>query len=147
MRRAVAAFAIGAVLSLGWAQAATSSLVLKVVVPCKPGDHAYPLAGTGEQLCLSPTPIFDASGVVRIQRYPMVPIAVMEISDAASEHLYEVSTQKSAERAGLVFDDRLIYAPYLGAPIKTKRLELRLKNTPEDVDALVAAFPGEPAPQ
>ncbi len=145
MRGVLTAFAIGAMFALGCAQAAPQKLELRVVVPCQPGARSYALAGTGEELCLSPQVVFDGSGVVRIQRYPMLPVAVMEISQAASDRLHEVSTDAAAERVGLLFNDRLIYAPLVGTPIKTKTLELRLKNSPEDVDALVAAFHGAPA--
>jgi hypothetical protein len=145
MRGVFAAFAIGAVLASGCAEGAAQKLELRVVVPCHPGDHAYMLEGTSEGYCLSPQPVFDTSGVVRIQRYPTVPIAVVEISQAASNRLHEVSTDAAAERVGLLFNDRLIYAPMIDAPIKTTTLQLILKNDPEDVDALVAAFPGKSA--
>lgn len=146
MRSRVTAFLIGAVFSLGCAQAAPQSLELRLVVPCHPDDKPYVLAGSSEGLCLAPTPIFDASGVVRVQRYPTVAVAVMEISKAASERLYEASSNDAADRVGVLFNGRLIYAPLVGGqPIKTTTLQLRLKNNPEDVDALVAAFPGAAA--
>jgi hypothetical protein len=146
MRRGVEAFLIGAMLSWGAAQGASPSLELRLVVPCHPDDKPYLLAGSTEGLCLAPTPIFDASGVVRVQRYPTVAVAVMEISQAASEKLYEATSDEAAERVGVLFKGRLIYAPLIGGqPIKTTTLSLRLKDNPEDVDALVEAFPGAAA--
>ncbi len=146
MRAGAKAFLIGALFSLGSAQAAPQSLELRLVVPCHPDDKPYLLAGSSEGLCLAPTPIFDSSGVVRVQRYPTVAVAVMEISQAASDRLFEASSNEAAERVGVLFNGRLIYAPLIGGqPIKTTTLPLRLKDDPEDVDALVAAFPGAPA--
>jgi hypothetical protein len=143
MRGVLAGFVIAAVLASGCAEAAT--LELRLVVSCKPGDHAYQLAGSSEELCLAPTPIFDASGVVSVQRYPVIPRGVMEITQAASDLLYQASTEHTGERTGLVFDDRLIYAPYFSVPVQIKTLPLIFKDNPEDLDALVAAFPGKPA--
>lgn len=144
MRASVAAFLIG--VSLAGAQAAPQSLELRLVVACHPDDKPYILAGSSEGLCLAPTAIFDGSGIVRIQRYPTVAVAVMEISQAASDRLYEASSSEAAERVGVLFNNRLIYAPLIGGqPIKTTTLQLRLKDSPDDVDALVAAFPGTAA--
>lgn len=143
MRASLAVFLIG--VSLACAAEAAPSLELRRVVPCQPGDKTYVLAGSSEELCLSPDKIFDGSGIVRIDRYPTVAIAVMEISQAASDRLFEVSSNEATDRVGVVFNDRLIYAPLVGQPVKTTTLQLRLKNDPEDVDALVAAFPGKPA--
>jgi hypothetical protein len=66
----------------------------------------------------------------------------MEISDATSDRLYNATLDKAGERLGFVFKDRLIFAPVIYDPVKTKELQISLKNDPDDIDALVAAFPG-----
>jgi hypothetical protein len=133
----------------GVAMAATppAKLEVRFVVPCQPGDQTFVMVGGNEEVCLGKETLFDASGVVKVQRYPVLPKAVMEISDAASERLYDLSFNKEGERVGFVFNDRLIFVPVIYAPVKTKELQITLKNDPDDIDALVAAFPGVVAAQ
>ncbi len=145
MRASLTAFVIGAAFFMGCAAGAQQSLEMRRVVPCQPGAKTYSLMGSNEELCLSPDRIFDKTGVVRVDRYPTVAIAVIEISQAAADRLFEVSSEESTDRVGVLFNDQLIYAPLVANPVKTKTLQLRLKNNPEVVDALVEAFPGAPA--
>jgi hypothetical protein len=123
------------------------SLEVRLVVPCQPGDQALAVVGGGEELCLDKTAMLDASGVVKVERYPVLPKAVMQISDAASARFYDLTADKTGERVGFVFNGRLIFVPVIYQPVKTKELQISLKNDPDDIDALVAAFPGTAAAQ
>jgi hypothetical protein len=120
-----------------------ASFEVRLIVDCKPGDAALALIGSREELCLAKDKVIDAPDVIKAQRYPSLPKAVIEISQAAADRLYEVtSIGDSDQRLGFVFNGKLIFAPYVGSPIKLKELPLTLKDDPDDVDALVAAFPG-----
>lgn len=138
-----------AVAFAGAAMAATppAKLEVRLVVPCQPGDPTFALVGGNEEVCLGKDTLLDASGVVKVQRYPVLPKAVMEISDAASQRLYDLSADKEGERVAFLFNGRLIFLPVIYAPVKTKELQITLKNDPDDIDALVAAFPGGVAAQ
>ncbi len=118
------------------------NLEVRFVVPCQPGDPTFVPVGGGEELCLAQDKVFDGGAVVKVQRYPVLPKAVMVITDAASDRLYDLTYDKAGERLGFVFNGRLIFVPLIYAPVKTKELQISLKNDPDDVDALVAAFPG-----
>jgi hypothetical protein len=121
-----------------------ASFEVRLIVACKPGDAALALVGSQEELCLAKDKVIDAADVVKVERYPTVPKAVVEISQAAADRLFEVtSTGDGEQRLGFVFNGKLIFAPYVGSPIKIKQLPLTLKDDPDDVDALVAAFPGD----
>jgi hypothetical protein len=120
-------------------------LEVRFVVPCQPGDPIFVPVGGAEELCLAQDKVFDGSAVVKVQRYPVLPKAVMEITAAASDRLYDMSYGKIGERLGFVFNGRLIFVPLIYEPVKTKDLQISLKNDPDDVDALVAAFPGAAA--
>ena len=126
----------------GAAAAVPASLEVHFVVPCQPGDKTFVPVGGAEELCLSKDMLLDGSAVVKVERYPTVPKAVMQITEAASERLYDQTYGKEGERLGFVFNGRLIFVPLIYAPVKTKDLQISLKNDPDDVDALVAAFPG-----
>ena len=123
------------------------NLDVRFVVPCQPGDPTFVPVGGGEELCLGKDKVLDASGVIKVQRYPVLPKAVMEITDAASDRLYDLTYDKVGERLGFVFNGRLIFVPLIYEPVKTKDLQISLKNDPDDIDALVAAFPGVVAAQ
>lgn len=123
------------------------NLEVRFVVPCQPGDPIFVPVGGAEELCLAPDKVFDSSAVVKVQRYPVLPKAVMVITDAASDRLYDLTYNKTGERLGFVFNGRLIFVPLIYAPVKTKELQISLKNDPDDIDALVAAFPGAVAAQ
>lgn len=129
------------------AEAATPpSFEVRLIVACKPGEAALALVGSQEELCLAKDKVIDGADVVKVQRYPTLPKAVVEISQAAADRLFEVtSTGDGDQRLGFVFNGKLIFAPYVGSPIKLKELPLTLKNDPDDIDALVAAFPGDMA--
>lgn len=123
--------------------ATKASFEVRLIVDCKPGDSALGLIGSNEELCLAKDKVLDAADVVKAERYPTMPKAVIEISQAAADRLYDVtSTGDSEQRLGFVFNGKLIFAPFVGAPIKLKQLPVTLKNDPDDIDALVAAFPG-----
>jgi hypothetical protein len=124
--------------------AAKASFEIRLIVDCKPGEAALVLIGSQEELCLAKDKVLDAADVVKVERYPTLPKAVIEISEAAAGRLFEVtSTGDGEQRLGFVFNGKLIFAPYVGSPIKLKELPLTLKNDPDAIDALVAAFPGE----
>ena len=73
---------------------------------------------------------------------------MVEITPAAADRLQAAtSTGGDDQRLGFVFNGKLIFAPYVGGPLKLKQLPVSLKNDPDDVDALVAAFPGAVAAQ
>jgi hypothetical protein len=135
---------VAALIVTAAAHAATPpSLELRRVVACGTGDHALTLVGSDEQLCLGKDKLLDGADVVKVERYPGLPKAVIEITDAAADRLHEATSIGSDdERLGFVFNGKLIFAPYVGGPLKLKQLPLSLKNDPDDVDALVAAFPG-----
>ena len=122
-------------------------LDVRLIVPCQPGDPVLVLVGANEEFCLAKEKVFDGSGVVKVQRYPTLPKAIMEISAAAADRLYDATLDKAGERLGFVFNGRLIFAPTIYDPVKTKELQITLKNDPDDIDALVAAFPGTLAAQ
>jgi hypothetical protein len=125
---------------------AKASFEIRLIVECKPGDATLALIGSNEELCLAKDKVLDGSDIIRVDRYPTVPKAVIEITQAAADHLFEVtSTGDGEQRLGFVFNGKLIFAPYVGSPIKIKQLPLTLKNDPDDIDALVAAFPGDMA--
>jgi hypothetical protein len=131
------------------AEAATppqASFEVHLIAACKPGEAALALVGSQEELCLAKDKVIDGTDVVKVERYPTLPKAVIEISQAAADRLFEVtSTGDGEQRLGFVFNGKLIFAPYVGSPIKLKELPLTLKNDPDDIDALVAAFPGDMA--
>lgn len=128
------------------AEAATASFEVRLITACKPGEAALALVGSQEELCLAKDKVIDSADVVKVERYPTLPKAVIEISQAAADRLFEVtSAGDSEQRLGFVFNGKLIFAPYVGSPIKLKQLPLTLKNDPDDIDALVAAFPGDMA--
>lgn len=125
------------------AEAATPpDFQLRFTAECQPNDKPYVLIGANEEYCLDKTVVLDHTAVVKVQRYPVVPKAVIEISKDASEHLYTAMEGKDGQRLGFVFNGRLIYAPLIGDPVKITELVVTLKNDPDDIDALVAAFPG-----
>lgn len=129
------------------AGAATPKFEVRLVVPCQPGEAAMVLVGSNEEFCLAKDKVFDAGAVVKVQRYPVLPKAVIHISEDATSRLNDLASEKEGERVGFVFNDRLIFAPFLYGPVKTKELQITLKNDPDDIDALVAAFPGDIAAQ
>lgn len=140
--------AMAALIGMAAAEAATPpQLEVRLVVPCQPGDQTFAVVGGAEELCLDKAAMLDASGVVKVERYPVLPKAVMEISEAASARLYEMTYGKAGERVGFVFNGRLIFVPVIYDAVKTKELQISLKNDPDDIDALVAAFPGTPNAQ
>ncbi|MDE2182401.1 MAG: hypothetical protein KGJ78_05215 [Alphaproteobacteria bacterium] len=130
------------VLAAAAAQAAPS-FTMSFVVPCKDGDKPRTIVGDVENLCLSPDHIIDAADITRVQRVPTVNIVTIEITEAASERLWDASYDKAGERVGVLFDERLIAAPAIVAPVHTRTLTLILNNDPADVDALADAFPGK----
>jgi hypothetical protein len=132
------------VLTAGAAQAAPA-LEMRFVVPCKEGDHAYALVGSGEELCLGADRVIANADVERIQRVPTRNIINIDITKAGSDRLWDVTYDKVGERMGLVFNDRLIAAPMIGAAVRTRTIELILNNDPDDVEPLVTAFPGKDA--
>ena len=125
---------------------AAASLDVRLVVPCQPGDQTYTLVGSNEELCLAKDKVFDGAAVVKVERYPTLPKVVMEISPTAADRLFDATSSGTSEqRLGFVFNGRLIFAPFVGSPLKLKELPLTLKNDPDDIDALVAAFPANVA--
>jgi hypothetical protein len=139
---------LAALALLGSATAAVpANFEVRFVVPCQPGDQTFVPVGGAEELCLGKDKVFDGSAVVKVERYPTVAKAVMVITEAASDHLYDLTYGKEGERLGFLFNGRLIFVPLIYAPVKTKDLQISLKNDPDDVDALVAAFPGAVAAQ
>ena len=122
---------------------AAASLEVRLIEPCQPGQQTYTLIGSAEELCLAKDKVFDGAAVVKIARYPTLPKVVMEISQAAADRLFDVTSSATSElRLGFVFNGRLIFAPFVGAALKLTELPITLKNDPDDIDALVAAFPG-----
>jgi len=128
------------VLAFGAAHAA--SFELHFVVPCGPSDKAYVLQGTTHEVCLSPQKVLDESAVVRVQRYPVINKAIVEITPAASETLLAASSANPGKELAVLFKDKLIFKAPFDAPLKLDKFQLLLNNAPEQVDALVEAFPG-----
>lgn len=125
------------------AEAATPpDFQLRFTAECQANDKPYVLIGANEEYCLDKVAVLDSAAVVKVERYPVVPKAVMEITKDASEQLYTAMEGKDGQRLGFVFNGRLIYAPLVGDPVKITELVITLKNDPDDIDALVAAFPG-----
>jgi len=131
-----------AAVGLMGAAAAPANLEVRFVVPCQTGETALALVGGTEEFCLAKDTVLNASDVVKVERYPVLPKAVMEITEAASTRLYDATFHKEGERLGFVFNGRLIFVPVIFGPVKTKDLQISLKEDPDDIDALVAAFPG-----
>ena len=58
-------------LALSWGVAAAASFELHLVKACGPDDKAYLLEGTTHEFCLVPDKVFDETGVVKAERYPV----------------------------------------------------------------------------
>jgi hypothetical protein len=140
--RWMAVAGVAAILAMTAPASAAVNFEVRFVVPCQPGDQTYTLVGGYEELCLGRETVLDGTGVVRVQRYPSIAKAVMEISQAAADRLYEATYTHVNQRLGFVFNGRLIFTPVIIEPVNIKELQLSLRNDPDDVDALVAAFPG-----
>jgi hypothetical protein len=137
------ALIVAGVLLGGAANAA--SLELRMEGPCGPASPPYALEGTGQEYCFSPDKVIDQSGIVRAQRYPVINIVVLDITPAASAKILEATTTASGKNMGVLFNGKLIFFAFVGDPLKVEKLQLVLNNAPDEVDALVAAFPGPPA--
>jgi len=130
----------GTTLSFGLAEAA--SFELHVVVPCGPQDKTYILEGTSHEFCLAPDKVIDETGVVKAERYPVISRVIVDVTPAASEKLLAVSTQNVGNDLAVLFNGRMIFKAAIDAPLKLDKFQLSLNNAPEQVDALVDAFPG-----
>lgn len=128
------------VLAFGAANAA--SFELHFVAPCGPSDKSYVLEGTTHEVCLAPGKVLDESAVVQVQRYPVINKAIVEITPAASETLLAASTANPGKELAVLFNGKLIFKAPFDAPLKLEKFQLLLNNAPEQVDALVEAFPG-----
>lgn len=124
---------------------AAPALEMRFVVPCKDGAHALALVGSGEELCLGTDKVIANPDVERIQRIPTRNIINIDITKDASDRLWDKTYDKVGERMGVVFNDRLIAAPMIGAAVRTRTIELILNNDPDDVEPLVDAFPAKGA--
>ncbi len=131
---------VGIALSLGGAEAATFEL--HVVVPCGPADKAYVLEGTSLEYCLAPDTVIDETGIVKAERYPVISRVIVDVTPAASEKLLAVSSQNVGNDLAVLFNGKMIFKAAIDAPLKLDKFQLSLNNAPEQVDALVDAFPG-----
>jgi preprotein translocase subunit SecD len=130
----------GAVLTFGVTEAA--SFELHVVVPCGPQDKAYVLEGTSHEFCLAPDKVIDETGIVKAERYPVISRVIVDVTQAASDKLLAVSSQNVGNDLAVLFNGKLIFKATIDAPLKLDKFQLSLNNAPEQVDALVDAFPG-----
>jgi hypothetical protein len=122
--------------------AAAASLELHMVKDCAPQDKAYVLEGTTRQYCLMPDKVIDESGVVKAERYPVIARVTLDMTAAATDKLFAVSSENVGNDLAVLFNNRLIFKAAIDAPLKLEKLQLSLNNAPDAVDALVAAFPG-----
>ncbi len=131
---------LGAAQSFGVAQAA--SFELHMVVPCGPQDKAYVLEGTSLEFCLAPDKVIDETGIVKAERYPVISRVIVDVTPAASEKLLAISSQNVGNDLAVLFNGKMIFKAAIDAPLKLDKFQLSLNNAPEQVDALVDAFPG-----
>ncbi|GAA0549104.1 hypothetical protein FHS83_001077 [Rhizomicrobium palustre] len=135
------AILFSAVLAVGSAEAA--SFELRLDTPCEGASKPYLLQGTSHEHCLAPEKVFDAAGVVRVQRYPVIAKAIVDITPDATEKLLKATTDVDGKGIGVLFNEKLIFFAPVHDPLKLEKLILTLNNAPDEVDALVAAFPGQ----
>ncbi|MDR3528190.1 MAG: hypothetical protein P4L57_13025 [Rhizomicrobium sp.] len=124
------------------AAAAASSFELHMIVPCGPQDRTYVLEGTSHEFCLAPDKVIDETGIVKAERYPVISRVIVDVTPAASDKLLAVSTQNVGNDLAVLFNGKLIFKATIDAPLKLDKFQLSLNNAPEQVDALVDAFPG-----
>ncbi|HUO99873.1 MAG TPA: hypothetical protein VMU01_14460 [Rhizomicrobium sp.] len=144
MRTIAAAIGLAAVAAASSA-AGPRTFEMRFVAACTPQTQVYALVGTGEQLCFSDEHILSAASVLRARRGAASGIVDLDITPTASETLHDAAIDDPERRIGILFGDRLIYAAEIAAPLRAGFLELDLGNDPDDIDALVSAFPGKEA--
>jgi hypothetical protein len=137
---------VSAVLSFGLAltagASAAASFELHLVKACGPDDKAYVLEGTTHEFCLAPDKVLDESGVVKVERYPVISRVIVALAPVASDKLLAVSSDNIGNDLAVLFNGKLIFKAAIDAPLKLDKIQLSLNNAPEQVDALVDAFPG-----
>ena len=131
---------VGMVLFGGIAQAA--SLELHLVSSCGGSDKPYLLVGTTHEVCLAPDVVIDDGGVVKAQRYPVINKVIVEITPAATDKLYAATENNIGKELAVLFRGKLIFKAPITDSLKLDKFQLLLNNAPEEVDALVDAFPG-----
>lgn len=129
-------------LALSWSGAGAASFELHLVKACGPDDKAYRLEGTTHEFCLAPDKVIDESGVVKVERYPVISRVIVALAPAASDKLLAVSSDNVGNDLAVLFNGQLIFKAAIDAPLKLDKIQLSLNNAPEQVDALVDAFPG-----
>ena len=134
------ALAFGVALTGGMAAAA--SFELHLVKACGPDDKAYRLEGTTHEFCLASDKVFDETGVVKAERYPVISRVIVALAPAATDKLLAVTSDNIGNDLAVLFNGKLIFKATIDAPLKLDKIQLSLNNAPEQVDALVDAFPG-----
>ena len=136
---------IAGVFAANAAAANAASFELRLETACGDNDKPYQLEGTSHEYCFTPAKVIDETGVIRVERYPVIAKAIVKITPAASDRLLAATTPAGAKNLGVIFNGKLIFFAMADEPLKLDALQLSLSNAPGEVDALVAAFPG-PAP-
>lgn len=138
MRVIVGLLALGAMVS----GAGATSFEMHVVKTCAAGDKAYVLEGTTREFCLAPDTVVDASGIVKAERYPVIARVILAMTQAAQDKLLAVSSENVGNDMAVLFNGKLIFKAAIDGPLKLEKIQLSLSDAPDEVDAIVEAFPG-----
>jgi hypothetical protein len=140
--RLLAGTVLSCAVALSWSVAGAASFELHVVKACGPDDKAYRLEGTSHEFCLAPDSVIDDAGIVKAERYPVISRVIVNVTPAATAKLLAVSSENVGNDLAVLFKGKLIFKAPIEEPLKLEKFQLSLNNAPEQVDALVDAFPG-----